>query len=90
MQIKFDKLRAQLWFWQKKKEKNISKKIKKVVDFKKKIWYITNAHLKKCNDLWKLSKTSITLSQGKIKYEIKLDKFLESLILAQDERWRHA
>ena len=40
---------------------------------------------KKKNDLWKLSKTSIQkLEENEHKF------FLESLILAQDERWRHA
>ena len=40
--------------------KKMSKKIKKSIDIKKKIWYIISAACKKtANDLWKLSETSI-------------------------------
>ena len=65
--------------------KNILKKQKNILTYLKSFG-ILHMHIKKVqNDLWKLSKTSITLSQEKIN-----QTFLESLILAQDERWRHA
>ena len=75
----------------KKSNKKIYQKNKKNCWLSKEnlIYYLCTR--KSADDLWKLSKTSITLSQ-EILNVIKLKKinFLESLILAQDERWRHA
>ena len=58
--------------WLYRRKKTVSKKIKKGVAFLKEIWYSNHAQTKSANDLWKLSKTSITLSQ-EIKYVIKLE-----------------
>ena len=70
------------------KKRQIWKNVEKIVDMICYIWYIGIAFEKK--QKWSLKTEQNVNSIVRIKFKLKKIIFLESLILAQDERWRHA